>query len=140
MLVRHKPYSADSASWNNAGRYGIVDIYLGKGRWSRVKRSELICKSPTPEERKALQFYSPLWEDLQKEETWRTDNLTKDATGKIVGGTNLARIISVRSFLRFSQEIEQKLGTLIFAAASSLGAVYDLKYGVSHNYENQQTI
>ena len=136
MLVRHKPYSADSASWNGAGRFGVVDLYLGKGEWTRISRKELVTKPPTAIQRKALQFYSSSWEDLQKEETWRTANLAKDETGKIVGGTNLPRLISVQSFLRFSQEIEQKLGTMIFAATSEIGAAYNLKYAMSHNYEN----
>lgn len=135
MLIRHKPYSADSASWNNAGRFGVVDLYLGKGQWTRISRKELVTTAPTAIQRKALQSYSTSWEDLQKEETWRTANLTKGEDGKAVGGTNLPRIISVQSFLRFSQEIEQKLGTFIFAATSEIGAAYNLKYAM-RNYEN----
>ena len=128
MLVRHKPYSADSASFNNAGRFGVVDVYLGKGKWERGSRKEVINDSPSVEVRKALQSYSPMWKDLQREETWRTDNRIKDKNGKFVKGTMLPGVISAQSAIRFSQEIERKLGTLVFAAFATGHGAYRLRH------------
>jgi hypothetical protein len=102
MLVRHNPFSADSSWWNNSGRYGEIVLYMGKGNWHRIRRLSLIDNEPSPLLRKVLFSYSKDWQLLQKEQTWRKGNFI--------------RLISAQSFLRFSQEIQKKLGTFIFAA------------------------
>ena len=102
MLVRHKPFSADSSWWNNSGRYGEIVLYMGKGNWHRLRRLSLIDKEPSALVKKVLFQYSKDWRKLQKEQTWRKGDFV--------------RAISAQSFLRFSQEINKKLGTFIFAA------------------------
>lgn len=115
MIVRHKPYSADSSSWSQTGRFGTLRIYLGKGRWKNTSRNQLKTVAPNPAVKKALESYSSNWADLQKESSWLNSS------------RNLAGLISTQSWLRFSKEIEEKTGTKIFAATCNIEESDNLK-------------
>lgn len=40
LLLRFRPYSCDCSSWASGEMYGSAVLYFGKGRWSRVERTE----------------------------------------------------------------------------------------------------
>lgn len=110
-IVKHfRPYSCDSSSWTRSQRYGLCDIYVGKGEYIQLTRKQASNK-PRKEICDAIQRLGFTVSDLAKEASWR-------------GETNIAMIISARSWVKYMIDAERNIKTKLFLA---MGDVPNLK-------------
>lgn len=105
-LTYLKPWSADSSSWEQAGRFGVLPIYHGRGQFSTYKRADTLTKRP--HER-----------DLAKIAEWGFDpyQLRRDASWR--GDNGMARWLGCCAWVAFSLDIERAMGTRLFLALSA---------------------
>jgi hypothetical protein len=101
----YKPYMCDSSSWEGGARFGTFDIYMGNGRYERLKRTDF-SKKPKPEIIKAIKSYGFNPSDFAKESAWR-------------GGQSLNRTINAATAVRATLDIEKKLNTKQFSACAT---------------------
>ena len=101
VIVKHfKPYSCDSSSWTRSQRYGLCDIYIGKGEYIQLSRRQAINK-PRAEICNAIKNLGFTVSDLAKEASWR-------------GDTNIATIISARTWVKYMIDAEKNIKTKLF--------------------------
>jgi len=109
----YKPYMCDSSSWETGARYGSFNLYVGNGRTVTVSR-KAFAKEPSALIKTTLKNYGFNPYDLAKEKNWR-------------GGRSVNRNVNGASAVRLSLDIENKLGTRLFLAATTSLAVNILK-------------
>jgi len=100
-----KPFSADSSSWASGLMYGVIHLYLGFGKWERLTRN----KKPSA---RACQRISELGFDLNElkiREKWRNKRANETF-----------RSIPMASYIKYIQDIENRIGTKIFLAIADL--------------------
>ena len=110
MVGMFKPFSCDSSSWESGGRYGSINIYLGRGSFKTYKRLDAIKKAPEPKVWKSIRTYGFNPKDLQFEENWH-------------GGHSIARTLGCQSWVRYLIDVKQRFNTELFMACTT-------KYGV----------
>lgn len=106
MLYYYKPYSCDNSTITCGFRYGVVQFYLGKGRWLSLSRQELLKKAPNSYIRKLFNIYGRDYRDMLKKENWF----------EIKGSEPIAGEITIKSWVLYSIDIERSLGIKFFLA------------------------
>jgi hypothetical protein len=97
--IKHlRPYSCDSSTWNGAGRYGMVNLYMGRGRWEMFRPRALDAR-PSGEVAARIARYG-----FDPYTLGRTDKAWQQ--------------INNLSWAEFSIEIRAALGTRLFLAAA----------------------
>lgn len=104
-----RPSSVDSSSWTSGLRYGAMDVYLGSGRFSRVEKADMSAR-PSDEVAHVLAAQGFSVPAFQRKAAWH-------------GGKSLASRVCVNSWLRYSADVQRRLGTHYHLAAASTDAV-----------------
>lgn len=119
-IKKFRPYSADSSSWLQTSRYGKLLCYLGRGECRTIRKSVFQRKPP----HWVLRFLQDMEVPsslIARREAWRE------------GYIHL--LLSARSIVRFSLDVERVLGTKIFLACTckinlmALIEAFDFIYG-----------
>lgn len=118
-----RPYSCDSTSFNRAMRYGLMDVYLGDGKFAKFYCGKRLQSAQShnalagPPNEKVIQAVRGMGFDpyaLARYENW-----SKDA--------GIARWVSTFSWVRFSMDIERHAGSRCFLACAET----DLKVAIA---------
>lgn len=118
FIKKYRPESVDSSSWKSAGIYGAMDLYTGLGNCKRFRRSDFTA--PTKELVRLMQqngFGQDQILMLREKESWvatLNDRLTFTKPEK-----GLAWFIGAVAHVLRAAEVEEKLGTKIYLAAST---------------------
>jgi hypothetical protein len=104
FISKYQPYSCDSSSWVQARKFGRIQLYMGKGRFSVYTKKDAIDARPTSQQVSAIRSYGFTTNDLRPE-NW-------------VGASHPAFIVGRRSFVRYAVEVAEKFGTKIYAAVT----------------------
>lgn len=101
-----RPYSVDSSSWENGGRWGLIRLYAGQGRFDSYAKVEAMERPPRPDQCTLIRAlgYDPY--ALAKRVNWH-------------GAHSMARWLNAASFIAASIEIERQLGTLLFLSIAA---------------------
>lgn len=102
-----RPYSCDSSSWEQAARFGAIPVYLGRGQWAKIERSD---GPPAPGIAAAIRRLGFDPAALATEGGWR-------------GSHSSARWIAAASWLACSVDAERHLGTRLFVALTGAAAL-----------------
>ena len=101
--IKHfKPYSCDSSSWSRSQRYGLCDIYYGNGEYLSLTR-RMAANKPSEKIIESIRRLGFNVSDLAKESSWR-------------GSTNIAQVVSARTWIRYMTESEKNINTKVFLA------------------------
>lgn len=106
LVAYYRPYSCDCSNWETGARYGNIPLYLGKGRIVMYSRRTAAKTRPSAEMWKAIQDCGFNPADLQTESAWR-------------GGRSMIRKLGAATWVRYSQEAEDRFDTLVFLAATT---------------------
>lgn len=101
-----KPYMADSSSWNMGGRYGAASVYLGGGRCRKLTRATCRADLQDASLRRAIEGFQIKPLSFLEEAEWR-------------GGRSNIRHLGARSILAIQRDFLKRVGTYIFAAATT---------------------
>jgi hypothetical protein len=102
-FIKHfKPYSCDSSSWSRSQRYGLCDIWYGNGEYVQLTRRDAANK-PSQKVMDSIRRLGFSVGDLAKEMSWR-------------GSTNIAQIISARTWVKYMIEAQKNINTSLFLA------------------------
>lgn len=97
--IKHlRPYSCDSSTWNGAGRYGMVNLYMGRGRWEMFRPRALEARPSGDVAARIARYGFDPYALSRTDKAWQQIN-------------NL-------SWAEFSIEIRAALGTRLFLAAA----------------------
>lgn len=113
FLKAFKPFSCDSSSWDTAGRYGVLKLYVGNGKLKSLTFDDFI-KDKSLEVRIALRKYGVDPNVMTKKESW------------LGGSDSVSRYLSAKSALDMSRDIEKHLGIKFFLASSAYESIYML--------------
>jgi len=105
FIKHYKPYMCDSSSWESGGRFGSATLYFGHGKSKQINKSCFI-KKPSKEICDAISYYGIDAKDFSKQE----NNVGVYSAIRRIGGYSVARL---------SLDIQNKLETLMFSAATS---------------------
>ena len=109
-----RPFSCDSSSWTRSQRYGLCDIYVGNGEYVQLSRRDAVNK-PSPKVINAIQKLGFDVSDFAKESNWRK-------------GTNIASIMSARTWVKYMIDADKHINTKLFLA---MGDVANLDRALS---------
>lgn len=116
FLSYYRPYSCDSSSFARATRFGIIDVYMGLGRWRRYTRATLLT-APDAETWRVFAEYGEDLDKLRHRSEW-----TNSGTGKFT-----VERMSMKAYVRFSLDIEKQLGVRYFLA---LCCAWQVRYAI----------
>ena len=121
FIQAYRPFSCDSSSWSGGGRFGKVDLYMGRGEWRSFEKTDF-KKKPRTDILERIRFYGEDPYLLSQDEAWRLDMKSANTMFKV----------SVKSHVHFGYEIEQKFGTKFYKAVAlapriNIGALLDAK-------------
>ena len=105
-LKKFKPYSCDSSTWNNVGRYGWLYIYMGNGVMKQINR-DCIRLNPNQKIKEKLKLMGINLKKLKSTEGW-------------TGSNNEAMKTGAASWVSYSIDAEKNLGTKLFLACGNL--------------------
>lgn len=98
LLLYFKPYSADVTNWKRALRFGKLVVWTGRG-FFEAGRADFARKMPPIAQHIQRLGYDPYL--LKKEENWR-------------GAHTLAHEISTVSYLKYTRQLKNKIGTDVY--------------------------
>lgn len=123
FIKYYKPYMCDSSSWESGARFGVMSVYVGAGKFLRVKKNEITNNKKPKEVTDALRRLGFEIDHALFSKNW-------------CGGNSLARNVCAASIIKYTCEIEKNIGTKQFVALAGKQA-FDLVY---KNYERIMTI
>lgn len=100
-----RPYMCDSSAWRAAQRFGLMNIYLGLGRNTTLKKTELINK--------------PSQEILNRIVSWGFDPYSLKILKNWHGNSALSNRINAASFVDKSCDYEKHLSVKLFLATAA---------------------
>ncbi len=113
LLRGFQPYSCDSSNFTGAERYGNVRVYLGRGKWWNVQRSDAKKKDVPRQVADILLNIGYSVDDWRNDDLWRR-NAQRDNTQRRF----LSQEIVIDSFMRWVIELEERFGVRAFQAAT----------------------
>lgn len=99
----YKPYMCDSSSWSGGIRFGQMPLYLGSGKWLRLRKESFLNKP----DKNIIDTISKFGFDcakLSKKSEWHN------------AGSTLLNHIPINSWIRYSFDVENKFNTKQFLA------------------------
>jgi hypothetical protein len=105
MIKAHRPYSCDSSGWEGGARYGSLDLYMGRGQWATLKRSDFLAK-PSDDIQQRIRFYGAEPRDLGLAKSWS-------------GGVSPLRYLCAASAAAMSIDYEKHMNVLSFSAIAA---------------------
>lgn len=105
FIKHYKPYMCDSSGWEGGARFGAMNLYMGGGRSVTVKKTDFANQVPQRilDRIKELGFDGHLF---KKNSSW-------------AGGRSMNRELCAASAVAKSNEVEKRLGTKLFSAATT---------------------
>jgi hypothetical protein len=100
-----RPFMCDSSNISRGQRFGLIDVYLGSGRFARLYRDKVAETRPEPHVMDAIRLVGLDPHALQRWEHWTKSN-------------GVARWLAVSSWVRYSLDIEKALGVKLFLGAA----------------------
>ena len=113
MLQALKPYSCDCSSWNRGHRYGLLDMYLGNGRWvtvTRVEKKSFLLTEPIIRLLNDCGFSA---DDFYDDKNW-----ARNAKDGVAGSEFLTMAVAAMSWCRYILDVRKVFGTRLFLASS----------------------
>lgn len=107
-IKHYKPYMCDSSSWETAGRYGRMSLYMGNGQCRPILKHEFKTKPDALVIDRIKQLGLDPFK-MQNESEWH-------------GGPTSGRTLGARSGVALSVDIEKKTGTKMFLAHTTAQA------------------
>lgn len=120
-----RPYMCDASSWESGARYGAVNLYMGGGRFKSLKKADF-SNRPSPAVCQRLREFGVEPAGLATVAGW-------------AGGDSWSRILSARSGVALSLDLEHHLGTRMFLALTTRRALR-LLVDAHHLLTNQPEI
>lgn len=105
FLKVYRPYMVDSSSWEAGARFGIFDLYLGRGQFHRCQKNEFRNR-PAPHILEAIRSYGLDPADFSKLKGWH-------------GGPSPNRRLNAYSVVRYALDLEHHVGTKFFVAIAA---------------------
>lgn len=107
-----RPYSVDSSSWTRAGRFGLLQVYMGRGRLLSLSRKDIAKMTPHAREQVSNRLVALGYDlaDFRQDASWR--------------GVSLSRAASLAAWIWLSIDVERRLGTKLFLAGLMSSDVY----------------
>jgi hypothetical protein len=103
-----KPYMCDSSTWESGARYGALKLYLGRGKFKSVKKTDFANK-PDPAILERIKYLGLDPYQLSQRDSW-------------YGGYSPSRSLCARSSVVLSVDVERSVGTKLFlAVAATIG-------------------
>jgi len=108
FIKQWHPYSCDCCSWMFACRYKTLHLYQGFGRFIHIRKQDLMG---TPKKEMIAAFAHMGFDHavMRHEDAWINSGM----------GYNPIEQINMRSWVRFSLDIQSKVGSRIFLAISN---------------------
>ena len=107
-LLHYRPYSCDSSSLFRGARYGIIDVYLGGGKWDVLTQAKVAkAGGLSLQVRETIERDGLDWRRLSLDKEWRNT----DDCGR------LCILIQVAGHLRYTADLEER-GTRMFLVTS----------------------
>lgn len=118
FINHYRPYSVDSSTWSNSSQYGICNVYRGGGRIRTLNRKDFV-KKPAEEvyywfER--LGFDRAFVNRFAMDDAWISRGFTSPDDPKATG---LHMFVSIVSYIKYSVDAQNHLGTRIYNAIGS---------------------
>jgi hypothetical protein len=101
-LRAYRPYMADSSTWVNPLRFGLVDLHRD-GQVISIKKADFI-RPPKPEVAAFVREFGIRPRDLARKEQWTNSGV----------GRNAVELMTFRSTVRLQLDVQRALGTLLF--------------------------
>ena len=124
-IAYYKPFSVDSSSWCAARQYGKIQLY-NRGRFYEYIRTNA-DKPPSKKVRSLFRYYGLDPKVFSKEESWR-------------GGSSLAHLVTVRSWMTYARDVERRFGTKLFLGAITSDLMEQLVNAWKWCEENEATV
>lgn len=109
FMSAYKPFSCDSSSWIAPMRFGgKFPLYIGQGRWITVTQKDFLSRPS----HSLLAHFEEYDEDLtllRFKEGWHNASNS--------GNRSIGFRLLTKSWVRYSMEVEKRLGTKLFLAA-----------------------
>jgi hypothetical protein len=116
-----KPYMCDSSSWESGARYGGLKLYMGRGKFVTLKKTQFQDKPSQA----VLDRIKQLGVD-----PYRLSNL-----GEWHGGPSASRTLCARSGVALSVDVERMTGTRQFLALTTAQALGLVSQGFQDLYQ-----
>lgn len=133
-LIHYKPYSVDSSSWSASVRYGLIEVFKN-GRLKRYSRQDFM-KRPDMDTIKDFQNIGISYNILKKlayNESWITRKFDPEQLyNSNISCDNLHGFISLCSWIKYSIEYQNKIGTKIYIAVSQDLQLRAIKQAYKH--------
>lgn len=137
-LNHYKPYSVDASTWAAAMQFGKLHLYMGNGRIKTMGR-EAFIKRPSPlilKKFRDIGFDYRMVQMLAKETSWQPGN-----SGGYIEGVSIYSLnafASVCSYIKFSVEAQNKIGTKIYLAQGN--SVYTKMFLFAYDWMIQKNL
>lgn len=114
-LNHYKPFSTDASTWSSSCRFGSLFVYAGHGKMVKLERKHFINK---PDHTvilmlKKLGMDDSIIKRLGMSHSWEAKKFT-DINDQ--NTSNLNTFISICSYIKYSIDAQNKIGTRIYAA------------------------
>lgn len=133
-LIHYSPYSTDSSSWSASQRFGQIDVYKN-GKLFRFNKLDFI-KRPSEDILKLfldIGINYKMLKKLSKAESWITRQFKPEQLySNSESCDNLHGFISMCSWIKYSIEYQNKIGTKIYLAVSSEWQIRTLYAAYQH--------
>lgn len=100
-----RPYMCDSSSWESGARYGGLKLYMGRGRFKSIKKTDFASK-PDQAVMDRIRYLGVDPFLLSQRDGWH-------------GGYSASRTLCARSAVAMSVDVERSLGTKLFLAIAA---------------------
>jgi hypothetical protein len=104
FIARYKPYSVDSASWASSAICAMINLYMGRGRFTRVGKKDFE-RLPPKEILDRIRYYGFDPYELRTERGWNH-------------AYSVSRKLAMISQLDFAIDFEKHFGTKVFTVIS----------------------
>lgn len=111
MIAAFKPYSCDSASWASAGLYGVMSVYLGKGRWESYQYKEIHKLMQSRRSMNIIKKAGYSIRDIKDPNCWRRARKQGYSDERF-----MSMNITCASWMEYVRDINALYGTRIFLA------------------------
>jgi hypothetical protein len=109
FVSHYRPFSCDSSSWLAPLRWGAsLSLYLGQGRWRKITKQDFRTR-PAPDLLATIEEYGEDPGRLRWEKDWHNAG----------SGKNCLEWLCYKSWVRYSLDVEAKLGSKVFLATPS---------------------
>lgn len=131
ILEFMRPYSSDSSSYAGAWRYGMINMYMGNGKFKAFNKQKFI-KGLSSQVMNRGRFYGIDVRSLLKDSEWAGNNIKIHHKPRFQ--------ISARSWLHFAYDLDVKFNTKFYFATTDWQTTYPLVLAYNYFKENHEDL